>query len=129
MRFGYTILYVRDVAASVALYERAFGQRRRFVHESGDYAELDTGTTTLALASHELAEANLPGAFHPPSGRAPATPFEVCFVTDDVAGAYDQAVRGGAEPVTAPQTKPWGQDVAYVRDADGNLIELASPTG
>ena len=32
MRFGYTILYVRDVAASVDLYERAFGQRRRFVH-------------------------------------------------------------------------------------------------
>jgi hypothetical protein len=31
--------------------------------------------------------------------------------------------------VTAPQTKPWGQDVAYVRDLDGNLIELASPSG
>jgi lactoylglutathione lyase len=127
MRFGYTILYVRDVAASVAMYEQAFGQRRRFVHESGDYAELDTGTTTLALASHELAEANLPDAFQRPGGAAHATAFEVCFVTDDVAGAYDRAVRAGAEPVTAPHSKPWGQDVAYVRDADGNLIELASP--
>jgi lactoylglutathione lyase len=124
MRFGYTILYVRDVAASVELYERAFGQRRRFVHESGDYAELDTGTTTLSFASHELAASNLPGAFRRPEG---ATAFEVCFVTDDVAGAYDRAVREGAEPVSPPQTKPWGQDVAYVRDADGNLVELASP--
>src|SRR5688500_12652708 len=88
MRFGYTILYVRDVAASVDLYERAFGQRRRFVHESGEYAELDTGSTTLSLASHELAESNLPGAFRLPAGDAAATPFEVCFVTDDVAGAY-----------------------------------------
>jgi lactoylglutathione lyase len=127
MRFGYTILYVRDVAASVDLYERAFGQRRRFVHDSGQYAELDTGSTTLSLASHELAEANLPGAFRRPVGEA--TAFEVCFVTDDVAGAYDRAVREGAEPVTPPQTKPWGQDVAYVRDADGNLVELASPAG
>ena len=127
MRFGYTILYVRDVAASVALYERAFGQRRRFVHESGDYAELDTGATTLSLASHELAEANLPGVFRRPEDAATATAFEVCFVTDDVAGAYDRAVRGGAEPVTSPQTKPWGQKVAYVRDPDGNLVELASP--
>jgi uncharacterized glyoxalase superfamily protein PhnB len=36
-------------------------------------------------------------------------------------------VEGGAEPVTPPQTKPWGQDVAYVRDPDGNLVEIASP--
>jgi lactoylglutathione lyase len=125
MRFGYTILYVRDVAASVALYERAFGQRRRFVHESGDYAELETGDTTLAFASHGLAGSNLPAAFRPPEGGA--TAFEVCFVTDDVTGAYDRAVREGAAPVTPPQTKPWGQDVAYVQDADGNLVELASP--
>jgi lactoylglutathione lyase len=125
MRFGYTILYVRDVAASVDLYERAFGQPRRFVHESGDYAELDTGTTTLSFASHELAGSNLPGAFGRPDGVT--TAFEVCFVTDDVAGAYERAVREGAEPVTPPQTKPWGQDVAYVRDPDGNLVELASP--
>jgi lactoylglutathione lyase len=125
MRFGYTILYVRDVAASVDLYERAFGQRRRFVHESGDYAELDTGETTLSFASHELAESNLPDAFRRPEGAA--TAFEVCFVTEDVAAAYDRAVREGAEPVTPPQTQPWGQDLAYVRDADGNLVELASP--
>jgi lactoylglutathione lyase len=125
MRFGYTILYVQDVAASVELYERAFGQRRRFVHESGDYAELETGDTTLSFASHELAESNLPDAFRRPEGAA--TSFEVCFVTDDVAGAYERAVRGGATPVTPPQTKPWGQDVAYVQDPDGNLVELASP--
>jgi lactoylglutathione lyase len=129
MRFGYTILYVRDVLASVELYERAFGQRRRFVHESGDYAELETGSTTLSLASHELAESNLPGAFRRPEGEVTGTAFEVCFVTEDVAAAYDRAVREGAEPVTAPQTKPWGQDVAYVRDVDGNLVELASPAG
>jgi lactoylglutathione lyase len=127
MRFGYTILYVRDVAASVDLYERAFGQQRRFVHESGDYAELDTGATTLSLASHELAESSLPGAFRRPEAAAAGTAFEVCFVTEDVAGAYERAVREGAAPVTSPQTRPWGQDVAYVRDTDGNLVELASP--
>jgi lactoylglutathione lyase len=127
MRFGYTILYVRDVGASLDLYERAFGQRRRFLHESGDYAELDTGTTTLALASHALAAENLGDAFRPAPPEAAASAFEVCFVTEDVDGAYERAVREGAEPVTAPQTKPWGQALAYVRDVDGNLIELASP--
>ncbi len=128
MRFGFTILYVADVDASLDFYERALGQRRRFVHASGEYAELETGETALALAAHQLAAANLPGVFGPAEGRArPA--FEVCFVTGDVQGAFERAIREGAEPVTPPQTKPWGQDVAYVRDPDGNLVEIASPAG
>src|ERR687894_3253360 len=112
MRFGYTILYVSDVAASLEFYERALGQRRRFLHESGDYAELDTGETALALAAHRLAAANLPGLFGPAEARDARPAFEVCFVTTDVQGALDRAVQEGGEPVTPPQTKPWGQDVA-----------------
>ena len=127
MRFGYTILYVADVAASLDFYERALAQRRRFLHESGQYAELDTGPTALALAAHELAAANLPGVYRPEERPAMRPAFEVCFVTDDVQGAFDRAVQAGAEAVTPPQTKPWGQHVAYVRDPDGNLVELASP--
>ena len=127
MRFGYTILYVPDVSASLDFYERAFGQRRRFLHESGQYAELETGGTALAFAALELAASNLPGEFRPAAAAESAPAFEVCFVSDDVGGAFERAVREGAEPVTAPQTKPWGQDVAYVRDPDGTLVEIASP--
>ena len=134
MRFGYTILYVSDVAASLDFYERALGQRRRFVHESGQYAELDTGDTALALAAHQLAAANLPGVYAPSERTAPAgeglgarPAFEVCFVTRNVQAAFDRAVEEGAVPVSALQTRPWGQDVAYVRDLDGNLVEIASP--
>jgi catechol 2,3-dioxygenase-like lactoylglutathione lyase family enzyme len=129
VRFGYTILYVSDVAASLDFYERALGQRRRFLHESEQYAELDTGDTALALAAHELAAANLPGVYRPDERAGSRPAFEVCFVTHNVQGAFDRAVAEGAEPVTSPQTKPWGQDVAYVRDPDGNLVELASPAG
>jgi lactoylglutathione lyase len=127
MRFGYTILYVRDVSASLDFYERAFGQRRRFLHESGQYGELDTGGTALAFAAVELAASNLPDEFRPAPAGASAPAYEVCFVSEDVGGAYERAVREGADPVTGPQTKPWGQDVAYVRDPDGTLVEIASP--
>ena len=129
MRFGYTILYVADVAASLDFYERALGQRRRFVHESGQYAELDTGETALALAARELAAANVPGVYRPERRSGAQPTFEVCFVTTDVQGAFDRAITEGADAVTPPQTKPWGQDVAYVRDPDGNLVEIASPAG
>jgi catechol 2,3-dioxygenase-like lactoylglutathione lyase family enzyme len=127
MRFGYTILYVSDVAASLDFYERALGQRRRFLHESGQYAELDTGDTALAFAAHELAAANLPGVYRSEEGAGIRPAFEVCFVTDHVQAAFDRAIEQGAESVSPPQTKPWGQDVAYVSDPDGNLVELASP--
>lgn len=52
MKFGYTIVYVPDVAASLAFFERAFGFPRRFLHESQTYGELDTGDTTLSFAAH-----------------------------------------------------------------------------
>ncbi len=129
MQFGYAILYVSDVEASLDFYERALGQRRRFLHDSGQYAELDTGDTALAFAAHELAAANVPGMYRPERRSGSQPTFEVCFVTDDVQGAFDRAISEGAEAVTAPQTKPWGQDVAYVRDPDGYLVELASPAG
>jgi lactoylglutathione lyase len=51
MKFGYTIIYVPDVTASLVFFEKAFGFTRRFLHESGDYGELETGATTLAFAS------------------------------------------------------------------------------
>jgi lactoylglutathione lyase len=129
MRFGYTILYVRDVAASLEFYERAFGQARRLLHESGHYAELDTGAITLAFASRELAADNLPEGASARPEEEPRSAFEICFVSDDVEGDHARALEAGAAGVSEPQVKPWGQHVAYVRDLEGNLIEIASPAG
>ncbi len=35
MKFGYTIIYVADVAASLDFFENAIGLKTRFLHESG----------------------------------------------------------------------------------------------
>ena len=128
MKLGYTIIYVTDVPKTVAFYETAFGLSRRFIHESNLYGELDTGETILAFAGLEAAEMN--GlAILPNDPKGPAAGWEVCFVTDDVAGAYDRAVAAGCSPVVSPSDKPWGQTVSYVRDLDGCLVEIASPVG
>src|SRR3954449_3883522 len=98
MRFGYTILYVQDVEASVEFYERAFGLERRLLHESGQYAEMETGATALAFAARDLAAQNLPDELGPgPAGDHPS--FEVCLVTEDVAAGFDRAVKAGAPAV------------------------------
>jgi catechol 2,3-dioxygenase-like lactoylglutathione lyase family enzyme len=122
VRFGYTILYVRDVPASLEFYERAFGLQRRLLHESGQYAELETGSTALAFAAHELAAESVREL-----AQADPAGFEVCLVDEDVEGTYRRAVEAGAEAVSEPEERPWGQHTAYVRDPDGTLIEIASP--
>ena len=127
MKFGYTILYVKDVPRSVAFYEDAFGLSRRFVHEAGMYAEMDTGQTTLSFAANGLAKSNLPCGFQESDPAAPPAGFEVAFVTDDVQAAYDKALAAGAVPVAGPTAKPWGQIVAFVRDKDGIIVELCTP--
>jgi lactoylglutathione lyase len=128
MKLGYTILYVKDVPRSVAFYEDAFGLRRRFVHEAGMYAEMDTGTTTLSFAANGLAKSNLPCGFRENNPCSLPAGFELAFVIDDVQAAYDRALAAGAQAVAPPTTKKWGQTVAFVRDRDGIVIELCTPS-
>jgi len=129
LKFGYTILYVKEVEKTVEFYERAFGLKRRFVHDSKQYAEMDTGVTALSFASNELAKSNLsPVEFRPnePSQLPPG--MEIAFSSFDVHKDYKRAVDAGAKSVSAPKVLPWGQIVAYVRDLNGVLVEIASTT-
>ena len=126
MRFGYTILYVPDVAAAVTFYEKAFSLQRRFLHESGMYAEMETGATALAFAHEQMAEMHGIAIRAHRSGDTPAG-VEICFVTDAPEQAYTHAVAQGAVPLKAPEAKPWGQIVGYVQDLNGCLVEICSP--
>lgn len=49
MQLAYSILYVQDVRRSTAFYEKAFGLKIKFIHDSGDFAEMDTGGTSFTL--------------------------------------------------------------------------------
>lgn len=125
MKLGYVILYVPDVPAAVEFYERAFGVRRKFVHESGTYAEMDTGSTALAFAGEALASQSIADYRRNRSTDAPAG-IEVGFVTDDVPAAFARAIAAGAVACMEPTRKPWGQVVSYVRDLNGVLVEICS---
>ncbi len=127
MKFGYTIIYVANVAETLAFYEQAFGFKTHFLHESGQYGELATGQTRLAFASLELGTLNFDGHYSPVSPHAVPPGIELGFVTENVAAAYAKAIAAGAAPIHAPLEKPWGQTVAYVRSQEGTLIELCSP--
>lgn len=128
MKFAYTILYVKDVEASLKFYEMAFGFERKMLHESGMYGELNTGDTTLAFAAEAMGELNFPSiGIEPCDPDKRPNPSEIAFTTDDVTAAFEKAVANGATAFSEPVAKPWGQTVAYVRDPDGHLIELCKP--
>ena len=129
MKFAYTIVYVSDVAASLDFFERAFGLARRFMVESGEYGELETGGTALSFAVHATARGNLGHDYVDAQTSVKPLGIEIGFVTDDVTAACERALQAGAMLLKAPATQPWGQTVAYVRCPDGTLVELCSAMG
>lgn len=124
MKLKYTILYVDNVAETLKFYENAFGFKTRFIHEAGDYGELDTGDTTLSFSS--LALMNELGKN--PKQADPAAPvFEIALETDEVKKWLEQAVKAGAKLVQDVKEEPWGQTTSYVSDPNGFLVEICSP--
>lgn len=126
MKFGYTIIYVSDVESTINFYEKAFGLKQHFLHESKQYGELSTGDTRLAFASELLAESN--GVkFIKNDPKSFAAGFEIGLVSNDVKSSYNHAINNGAINVKEPMIKPWGQEVAYVSDLNGIIVEICSP--
>ena len=117
----YLILIVADLDRALGFYVDVLGLR--LGHRSRNYAQLDTGTTRLALYTRSAMAKTLGMALDPPSSNAPG--FEVGFKVSDVDAVFTDLIARGAQPVMPPTDRFWGQRTAYLRDPDGHLIELA----
>ncbi len=127
MKLGYTILYVPNVEQALAFYEKAFGFKRKYLHESGQYGELETGATTLSFTGYELMTGMNEITFTKNSKDTSPPAIELAFVTDNVEKDFEKAVSNGATVLKKPVKKPWGQLVGYVRDLNGFIVEICSP--
>lgn len=129
MKLGYTLLYVDDVEKTMQFYAKAFGLEAGFFdQERKQYGEMATGETKLGFVHHDTATSHGFSYDKMSLSKQPSA-FEIGFVTKDVQGAFDKAVKNGATSVSKPETKPWGQTVSYVRDCNGFLVEICSPMG
>ena len=117
------MVIVEDLDRALAFYVEVLGLELN--HRSGPYAQLVTGVTRLAFYERSAMEQTLGMALEAPAANAPG--FELGFFVANVDNAYAELVVSGAEPVTPPADRAWGQRTAYVRDPDGNLIELVQP--
>jgi len=123
--------FVADVPTTVRFYEAAFGLHLRYMHPSQGYAELETGATLLAFIGERFeAEASLLGGRAVRPNRRELDPIaaQIALTTTALAADWQRALDAGAEVVAPPQRKPWGQTAGYLRDLDGVLVELATPS-
>jgi uncharacterized glyoxalase superfamily protein PhnB len=127
MKYAYTILYVENVQKTLDFYKAAFGFKIKFITPQNDYGELISGETVIAFAQHKLASSNLKsGYLRSDLGEKPFG-AELGFTSQTIEKDFQQAIDAGATVVEALVTKPWGQQVGYVRDLNGFLIEICTP--
>jgi len=117
----YVVLIVEQLDRALDFYVEVLGLS--LGHRSGPYAQLNTGTTRLALYERAAMAETLGLALRAPAQNAPG--FELGFKVSDVDAAFSALLKQGAPAVIPPTDRHWGQRTAYVRDPDGYLIELA----
>ncbi len=125
--YKYTILYVQDVLATVEFYEKAFALERGFITPEGDYGEVITGQTTLSFANMELGNSNIKTGFIASNRQNQPFGIELAFVSADIEETWKQAIDAGATVLQPIETKIWGQQVGYLKDPNGFLLEICTP--
>ena len=123
MNFSYTLLYVKDVEATVKFYQNVFNFKLNFMTPEKDYAQLNTGETSLGFVSFELAESH---GFNIQKDEEKPN-FELAFTSKNINKDFQLALDNGAKKVTEISEKSWGQKVGYLKDLNGFLIEVCTP--
>lgn len=90
-----------------------------------DYVEFATSGGALSLYAQSKLEPYAPGATSPRRNRSVMIEFEV----GDVDAEFQRLRAMPIEWVKAPSTQPWGNRSIYLRDPDGNLLNLYTRVG
>ncbi len=126
MKLGYTLFYVDDVEKTMIFYKDAFSLEIGFLHPSKDYGEMVTGDTKLGFVDHKTAKSH-GFKYNPVDSDQNPPGVEIGFISENVQKSYQQAIKNGAYSLSKPTRKSWGQDVAYIKDINGFIIEICSP--
>jgi lactoylglutathione lyase len=114
---GYVIVYVRDLAASIAFYRDVVGLALKF--EDAGYAEFATGVARFAL--YEMRRAD----WLTNSRTTPGPAAEVVFMVEDVDAEARRLRELGTTILSGPADRPWGHRTLHVPDPDGFVVEFA----
>ena len=122
MNRAFTNILCESPDRSAAFYERLLGMRRHadfgwfviMTHDSMPALEFGLLSRTHETVPKDVA----------------ATPAGVImtFVVDDVQIVYETAMGAGVEIIQPPTDLPYGQRRLLLRDPDGTVVDVSSPT-
>lgn len=119
-RIDHLVLTVKDIAASVDFYTRVLGMREVVFGPQNRRA--------LAFGQHKINLHEAGREFEPKADRPTAGSGDLCFVVDDLEAAARHLAACGVPVIDGPvpRTGALGAITSiYLRDPDGNLIELS----
>lgn len=123
-RLDHLVLTVRDVEATCAFYERVLGMRATTF--GGGRRALAFGAQKINM--HQSGNEFEPRAAHPTPGSA-----DLCLVTESgTQEILDHLQESGITPVEGPVGRSGAvgeMTSVYLRDPDGNLIEVSTYAG
>ena len=114
-------LFVDDLCATKAFYEKAFGLPIYFEDDAS--AVLNFGNTLInLLAEQEAPELIAPASVAP---RASGARMQFTIDVDDVDATAADLVSRGVELLNGPMDRPWGIRTAAFADPAGHIWEIA----
>ena len=118
-----TILAVDDLERAVRFYRDALGWAPTV--ETPVYVELANGMRLgLYLRDGFARNTGVPPQVRPTHGTTAA---ELYFHVEDLVEAVERLRGAGATELSAPALRPWGDEVAYFADPEGNVVAIAVP--
>ena len=138
--FAHPAIVVQDLERAVQFYCETFGFRV-FSEANEGWRDDPAVDAAIGLSNSDVTGCMLAGhncylelfRFDAPSNKAPSPhTFDaaglglrhLCFYTDDVEQEYQRVLDLGGLPLGTPQ-KELGVTAVYLRDPEGNIIELA----
>jgi uncharacterized glyoxalase superfamily protein PhnB len=117
MEFAGICLITKNVPVLVEFYKRVLG-----IDAEGDdiHAELKTQGGNIAIFSYDGMEDMAP---HSMEGSGYGS-FTISFKIEDVDAEFERLKMMNVDFVKPPQTYPWGSRSLWIRDPDGNIINL-----
>ena len=114
-------LFVEDLAASKAFYQRVFGLRLHYEDDAS--AVFNFGNTLINLLKvDEAHELIAPGTVASPDA---GSRLQFTIEVDDVDAMCAELTARGVELLNGPMDRPWGIRTASFRDPGGHIWEIA----
>jgi catechol 2,3-dioxygenase-like lactoylglutathione lyase family enzyme len=120
-RLDHLVLTVRDLDAAIAFYTRILGMRAETFADGRTALRYGQGKINLHVAGHE---------FEPRAARATPGSADLCFIADDpIERVIAELVEAAVPVLEGPVDRTGATGTitsVYVRDPDGNLIEISN---